>query len=124
MKITQPLMEKIQQLWATPEKELSGLQLIRTFIERRVQPLAARAHYMWDYTGHRDPTRFSSDELREAEISDGVRAITSLKKKLTVPKNFGTEAFSKSHPRTEVCILCLLTGFFRPLIEFRLRVED
>jgi hypothetical protein len=34
MKIMQPLMEKIQQLWATPEKELSGLQLIRTFIER------------------------------------------------------------------------------------------
>jgi hypothetical protein len=30
MKITQPLMEKIQKLWATPKKELSGLQLIRT----------------------------------------------------------------------------------------------
>jgi hypothetical protein len=56
MKITQPLMEKIQQLWATPEKELSGLQLICTFIERRIQPLAARAHYMWDYTGRRDST--------------------------------------------------------------------
>jgi hypothetical protein len=25
MKITQPLMEKIQQLWATPRKEPSGL---------------------------------------------------------------------------------------------------
>jgi hypothetical protein len=25
MKITQPLIEKIQQLWAMPEKELSGL---------------------------------------------------------------------------------------------------
>jgi hypothetical protein len=36
MKITQPLMEKIQQLWATPKKELSGLQLIRTFIECRI----------------------------------------------------------------------------------------
>jgi hypothetical protein len=36
MKITQPLMEKIQQLWAMPKKELSGLQLIRCFIEHRV----------------------------------------------------------------------------------------
>jgi hypothetical protein len=27
-------MEKIQQLCATSKKELSGLQLIRTFIER------------------------------------------------------------------------------------------
>jgi hypothetical protein len=74
-------MEKIQQLWATPRKELSGLQLIRTFIERRIQPLAARAHCMWDYTGRRDPTRFSSDELKEAEIDDGVHAVTCLKKK-------------------------------------------
>jgi hypothetical protein len=36
MKITEPLMEKIQQLRATPKKELSGIQLIRTFIERRI----------------------------------------------------------------------------------------
>jgi hypothetical protein len=46
MKITEPLMEKIQQLRATPKKELSGNQLIHTFIERRVQPLAAWAHCM------------------------------------------------------------------------------
>jgi hypothetical protein len=98
-------MEKIQQLRATPEKELSSLQLIRTFIERQIKPLAARAHCMWEYTGRRHPTRFSSDELREAEINDGVRVITSLKKKSTVPKIFGTEAFSKSHPRTKVCIM-------------------
>jgi hypothetical protein len=123
MKITQPLMEMIQQLRATPEKELSGLQLIRTFIERRIQPLAARAHCMWDYTGHRDPTRFSSNELREAEIDDRVRVVTSLKKKSTMPKIFGTEAFSKSHPCTEVCIMCLLTVFFRPLIDFLSRVK-
>jgi TPP-dependent indolepyruvate ferredoxin oxidoreductase alpha subunit len=112
MTITQPLMEKIRQLRATPEKEVSGLQLIRTFVEHRIQPLAARAHCMWDYTGRRDPTRFSSGELREAEINDGVRTITSLKKKSTVPKNYDIEAFSKSHPCTEVCTFCSLTGFF------------
>jgi hypothetical protein len=78
---------------------------------------------MSDCTGHRDPTRFSSDELRETEIDDRVHAVTSLKKKSTVPKNFGMEAFSKSHPRTEVCIFCFLTGLFRPLIDFLLRVE-
>jgi hypothetical protein len=108
MKIAQPLMEKIQQLRATPKKELSGLQLIHTFIKRRIQPLAAQAHYMWDYTGRLDLTRFSSDELKEAEIDDGVRTVTSLTKKSIVPKIFGTEAFSKSHPRTEVRLLCIL----------------
>jgi hypothetical protein len=112
MKIMQPLMEMIQQLRATLEKELSGLQLIRTFIERRIQPLATWAHCMWDYAGRQDPMRFSSDELREAEIDDGVRAVTSLKKKSPMPKNFGTEAFSKSHPRTEVCSFYFLLGLF------------
>jgi hypothetical protein len=110
--IMQPLMEKIQQLRATPKKELSGLQLIRTFIERRIQSLAARAHCMWDYTGRRDSMQFSSDELKEAKIDDGVRAVTSLKKKSTVPKIFGTEAFSKLNPRIEVCFLCPLTEHF------------
>jgi hypothetical protein len=95
-------MEKIQQLRATPKKELSGIQLIRTFIERRVQPLAARAHCMWDYTDCRDPTRISSDELKEAEIDDSVRAITNIKKKAFVSKIFGAVAFSKTFPRTEV----------------------
>jgi hypothetical protein len=105
MKITEPLMEKIQQLRATPKKELSGIQLIRMFIERRVQPLAARAHCMWDYTDRRDPTRISSNELREVEIDDNVRAVTNIKKKAFVPKVFGAVAFSKSFPRTEVCSL-------------------
>jgi hypothetical protein len=67
---------------------------------------------MWDYTDRRDSTRFSSDELREAEIDDGVHAVTSLMKRTTVPKNFGTEAFSKSHPRTKVCVCCSLIEFF------------
>jgi hypothetical protein len=102
MKITEPLMEKIQQLRATPKKELSGVQLIWTFIEHRVQPLAARVHPMWEYTDRRDPTRISSDELREPEIDDNVRAITNTKKKAFVPKIFGTVAFSKTFPRTEV----------------------
>jgi hypothetical protein len=56
MAITDPLMENIRQLRATPKKEVSGLQLIRTFIERRIQPLATRAHCMWDFTDHRDST--------------------------------------------------------------------
>jgi hypothetical protein len=77
---------------------------------------------MWDYTGRRDPARFSFDELKEAEIDDEVRVVTSLKKKATVPKIFGTKAFSKLHPRTEVCITCLLTEYFRPAIKFLLRI--
>jgi hypothetical protein len=105
MKITEPLMEKIQQLRATPKKELSGIQLIRTFIERRVQPLAARAYCMWDYTDRRDLTQISSEELKEAEIDDSVCVVTNIKKKSIVPKVFVAVAFSKAFPRTEVRFL-------------------
>jgi hypothetical protein len=95
-------MDKIQQLRATPKKELSGIQLIRSFIERRIQPLSARARCMWDYTDRQDSMRISPNELKEAEIDDSVRAITKLKKKSFMPKVFGTAAFSKLNPRTEV----------------------
>jgi hypothetical protein len=103
MRITEPLMEKIQQLRATLKKELSGVQLVWTFIERRVQPLAARAHCMWDYSDHRDSTWISPDELHEAEIDDCVCAVTNIKRKAFMPKIFGATAFSKAFPRTEVC---------------------
>jgi hypothetical protein len=102
LKITEPLMERIQQLRATPKKELSGIQLIRTFVERRIQPLAARAHCMWDYSDRRDSTRISQDELHEAEIDECVCSVTNIKKKDPVPKIFGAVAFSKAFPRTEV----------------------
>jgi hypothetical protein len=95
-------MEKIQQLRATPKKELLGIQLIRTFIKRRIQPLAARAHCMWDYSDRRDLTRISQDELHEAEIDECIRTITNIKKKDPVQKIFGAVAFSKAFPRTEV----------------------
>jgi hypothetical protein len=102
MKITEPLMEKIQRLRATSKKELSGIQLIRTFIERRIQALAARAHCMWDYNDRRDSTRISQDELHEAEIDECAGTITNIKKKNPVPKIFSAVAFSKAFPRTEV----------------------
>jgi hypothetical protein len=39
MAVTQPLMERIRKLRATPGKEVYSLQLICTFIKRRIQPL-------------------------------------------------------------------------------------
>jgi hypothetical protein len=57
---------------------------------------------MWDYTDRRDPTRISSEELKEAEIDNSVHAVTNIKKKSIVPKVFGAVSFSKSFPRTEV----------------------
>jgi hypothetical protein len=83
-------------------------------MERRIQPLAARAHFMWDYSDRRDSTRISSDELHEAEIDECVRAVRNIKKKSPVPKVFGVVAFSKAFPRTEVCFLSWSSITFVP----------
>jgi hypothetical protein len=55
---------------------------------------------MWEYSGRRDPTRFSSDELKEIKIDDAVRAVSVLTKKTDMPKEFWTDPFDKAHPRT------------------------
>jgi hypothetical protein len=111
MAITEPLMQKIAQLRSTPGKEVTGLQLTQTFIERRIQPLPPRTHYMWDYSGRKDPTRLSSDKLKDVEIDDTVRDVIMLTKKSIVPKEFGIEPFNKTCPRAEV------NAFFRyPLL--------
>jgi hypothetical protein len=68
---------------------------------------------MWEYTDRQDSTRFTSDELKEVEVDDGVCVVTSLTKKMAVPKKFGREAFSKSHPRTEVRTSCSLIELLR-----------
>jgi hypothetical protein len=57
---------------------------------------------MYDYTDRRDPTRISSNELKEADIDDGVRAVTNIKKKAFMSKVFGAVAFNKTFPRTKV----------------------
>jgi hypothetical protein len=56
------------------------------------------------------------DELKETNIDDKVRTLTSLLKKDDVPKSIGTEPFSKAHTHAEV--LLFLTFF--DLLEFNL----
>jgi hypothetical protein len=72
---------------------------------------------MWDYSDRRDSIRISSDELREAEIDECVRAVMNIKKKSPVPKIFGAVAFSKAFPRTKVC----LCSWSKVAFVFRLR---
>jgi hypothetical protein len=56
---------------------------------------------MWDL-GQKDSTRLSVDELKEAEVDEKVRVLTSLLNKSDVPKMVGTEPFSKTQARAEV----------------------
>jgi hypothetical protein len=98
MAATEPLMTKIQDLCSTPGKELTSIQLIRLSIEHRVQPLSARTHCMWDYSGRKDSTRVFDDELKVAEINERIRLVTSVLQKDEVPKHLSVEPFGKDCP--------------------------
>ena len=54
---------------------MTGDDLLRTFIGRRVCPLQDRAHKMCHMSGHLDPTRTTTVELSKDDIYLRVRKI-------------------------------------------------
>jgi hypothetical protein len=72
------LMARVLELQKTVGKEVAGVQIISTFIRRRVQPLQARAHAMWQYTGAADPTRVHKEKLSTNELETRIRSLTTL----------------------------------------------
>jgi hypothetical protein len=62
------LYARVRELQIIPGREVDGIDIIRTFLERRIQPLQARAHPMWIYTGQSDPTRSQEENLSSAEL--------------------------------------------------------
>ncbi|OEL17607.1 hypothetical protein BAE44_0021374 [Dichanthelium oligosanthes] len=51
---------------------LTGVKVLWTFFERRVQPLGARARPLFQYTSVDDPTRSSQDVLEPMEVRSRV----------------------------------------------------
>ncbi|OEL14343.1 hypothetical protein BAE44_0024638 [Dichanthelium oligosanthes] len=59
---------------------LTGVKVLWTLFERRVQPLKARAHPLYQYTGDGDPTRTSPEVLAPAELRSQVWMVIKLLK--------------------------------------------
>jgi len=72
------LMERVRVLQNTAGQELSGVQILATFLRRRIQPLQARVHGMWMYQGATDPTRVGAEELSTNEVDKSIRSLTIL----------------------------------------------
>ena len=75
------LMNRIETLHGKVDITTFGLRVTAMFVNRRVQPLQARAHPMWEYAGPSDETRTSEEELTRQELKDKLVAITSLTRK-------------------------------------------
>ena len=69
----------------TSGQTMVGTEVAALFLRHRIQPLQARDHQMWLYTGKRDSTRYNEADFLEEELLDEVRWLTSLTKDDVIP---------------------------------------
>lgn len=79
------------------KRGLTGEQVLKTWLKRRVQALAIRAHPMYLYEGPEDPTRMASGELPEDEMRARIHTATDLEVE-KVMLRVTVEPFSLSNP--------------------------
>ena len=58
---------------------VTGMDLLEVFLRRRIQPLQARDHPMWMYSGLDDTTRIHPEEVEEATLEGWLSSITGNK---------------------------------------------
>ena len=58
---------------------VTGMDLLEVFLRRRIQPLQARDHPMWMYSGIEDSTRIHPEEVDEDTVEKWLRGITGNK---------------------------------------------
>ena len=85
---------------------------------RRVQPLQARAHPMYCWTGAGDITLVSQENISSGEVNKRYRGVTKFTAKEKLPGDSVMLPFCASHPPPEVVLLFLLLWFFDSLQGF------
>ena len=58
---------------------VTGMDLLEVFLGRRIQPLQARDHPMWMYSGLEDSTRIHPEDVSEDILEKWLMGITSNK---------------------------------------------
>ena len=67
------LVDRVVQLI---NDSVTGLDLLEVFLSRRIQPLQARDHPMWLYSGQDDTARVHPEEVKSETITLWLRSIT------------------------------------------------
>ncbi|KAM0839717.1 hypothetical protein ACQ4PT_060139 [Festuca glaucescens] len=98
LKETEPLMARIHALQSDKGKELSGLQIMTHFLRLRVQPIQARVSALWTYSGSKEPTRVSKENVSTSELEKLAQQFTRLTQKDDIPSSYRVDPFDKKHP--------------------------
>jgi hypothetical protein len=73
LKKIQPLLDRIRIL---KQQGLNGLGIIASYLRRQIQPLKAREHYGFEYSGAEDPSRMvPALELTDEEVLERLKKI-------------------------------------------------
>ena len=70
------LVERVVQLVCDG---VTGMDLLEVFLSRCIQPLQAREHLMWMYSGLEDSTRIHPEDVSEDTVEKWLRGITNNK---------------------------------------------
>ena len=97
------LLERVSALRSSDG--LTGVDIMLTWLRRRVQPLQARAEPMWTYVGAGDLMRATAEEFSNAELRTHIKALTnqSAEELETCIRNPPVPPFSANNPLPEVC---------------------
>jgi hypothetical protein len=105
------LLERVKELQA---QGLTGVDLIVTWLDRRIQPLQAREHPMWEYSGVSDSTRGNAEELSNEVFMERLKSLTKERSNLSrVPH---VAPYSAGNPPPNVSIVVFRVQSFAVLM--------
>ena len=79
---------------------VTGMDLFEVFLQRRIQPLQARDHLMWMYSGLEDSTRIHPEEVDDDTLEKWLSDITGNKDNPRGARR--VPAFDQSHAPEQV----------------------
>jgi hypothetical protein len=111
MEISQKTATLIEAVHQFRYKGLWGLQIMKTWMERSVQPLGWREFPMFEYRGLRDPSRLLNREDSENEVERCMHHVTGLPLE-DILMEVTVEPYCQANPRPGVSYCDLLYVFF------------
>jgi hypothetical protein len=103
MEDIKPLLTHIQALKSESGGALSETQLMSFFLQWRVQPLQHRVSKLWSYSGLKDSSRVSEEDIDKKDLDKRVRSLTILTKDHDIPA-LAANFFDSEHPSPLVCV--------------------
>ncbi|KAK1653003.1 hypothetical protein QYE76_070808 [Lolium multiflorum] len=92
------LFAKFLRIKEADGQTMIGTEVAAVFLKRRIQPVMARVHPMWLYSGPKDETRINAADLSEKELLDEVRRLTSFNQEDSIPLISSYAPLDVDHP--------------------------